>query len=157
MLLLTVSFGLGGLMIRSQVKPKPRVVTDACQTSLLKQLNQQPVQATIANRQYALALSDTPTLRERGLSGTACLQDREGMLFVFDKPGMHGFWMKDMRYPIDIIWLDANKKVDTIVEKVLPASYPHSFAPENPSLYTIELKTGEVDRLGLRKGDTITF
>ena len=49
---------------------------------------------------------DTPELRTKGLSGILFLPVYEGRWFVFDEAGMYGFWMKDMNFPIDIVWVD---------------------------------------------------
>ena len=58
-----------------------------------------------------IEISDTKAKREQGLSGKEGLAENEGMLFVFEKEGYYGFWMKDMNFPIDIAWLDKNKKI----------------------------------------------
>jgi len=56
-------------------------------------------------------LADTPEKRAQGLSGKKELNHDRGILFVFDKSDAYSFWMKDMNFPIDIIWLDEAKKV----------------------------------------------
>ena len=54
------------------------------------------------------SVADTPEARQQGLSGRAGLGESEGMLFVFPKDGEYAFWMKDMRFSIDILWLSGN-------------------------------------------------
>ena len=61
--------------------------------------------------QVDLALTDEE--KARGLSGRESLDEDEGMLFVFDVPGNYGFWMKDMNFAIDIIWL--NEKITPFI------------------------------------------
>src|SRR3972149_4363578 len=72
-------------------------------------------------------IAGTPAERTRGLSGRECIGKNQGMLFVFDKPDYYPFWMKNMRFPIDIIWIDASKKVVYVKSNVAPSSYPQTF------------------------------
>src|SRR3989344_9043068 len=73
----------------------------------------------IAGQTIKVDLVLTPAEQEKGLSGRSELKEGEGMLFVFNKPDKHLFWMKDMNFPIDIIWLDVNKKVIYIKKSAL--------------------------------------
>ena len=61
-------------------------------------------------------IADSDVERKRGLSGRPNLVDGTGMLFVFKESGEHGIWMKDMRFPIDILWLDERLRVVFIKE-----------------------------------------
>src|SRR4051812_1798797 len=65
----------------------------------------------IAGQHVVVDLATTPTTREQGLSGRAALPENHGMLFVFDTPGVYPFWMKDMNFPIDMIWISNDMKV----------------------------------------------
>jgi len=56
-------------------------------------------------------LANTNASREIGLSYRTSMNQDEGMLFVFDKIGKYGFWMKDMNFPLDILWLDEEGRV----------------------------------------------
>ena len=80
--------------------------------------------------------------RMRGLSNREYLSYNEAMLFVFPDAGMHGIWMKDMRFPIDIIWLDEQQMVLTIESNVSPDSYPTVFNPVTPAKYVVEVNAG---------------
>lgn len=80
--------------------------------------------------------------RVRGLSGREYMLTNQGMLFVFDQPGNHCIWMKDMNFPIDIVWIDENKIVTDIKKDVKPETYPESFCPSKDSKYVIELNAG---------------
>ncbi len=60
---------------------------------------------------WALRVADTPASRQLGLGGSAPLERGEGMLFVFERPGVYGFWMRGVDYPIDIYWLSAQGAV----------------------------------------------
>ena len=80
--------------------------------------------------------------RVRGLSDTNQLGSNQGMLFVFDRSAQWEMWMKDMRYSLDILWLDPQKRVVTIAPNLSPSTYPQRFAPRANALYVIELPAG---------------
>lgn len=88
------------------------------------------------------SIADTESEREQGLSGTAYLPTGIVKLFVFENAAPWAFWMKDMQYPIDIIWLDETKTVIHIAPNLTPESYPQSFAPTSPARYVIETQSG---------------
>lgn len=96
----------------------------------------------IGNAKLEVEIADTETERARGLSGRAALEENRGMLFVFDEPGQYGFWMKDMNFPIDIVWIDENWRVAGITGNVSPDSYPQVFYPPRPIKYALEVNTG---------------
>lgn len=60
---------------------------------------------TIEEKGYSLEVADSDAEREKGLGKRESLCAECGMLFVFEQPGRYAFWMKDMRFPLDIIWL----------------------------------------------------
>lgn len=92
-------------------------------------------------------VAKTPEEREKGLSGTAKLRDDQAMLFVFGSDSKWSIWMKDMSYPIDIVWLDKDKKVVYIVKNAPPESYPYeSFAPKEDARYVVEFPAGTADK-----------
>lgn len=116
------------------------------------------VDVKIANEDFTILM---PRNREEwalGLGAIDELPEHYGMLFVADS-GELGIWMKGMKYAIDIIWLDKNDKVIHIVENAEPSSYPEIF--RNPPLTfaarAIEINSGEVKRLGVKRGDLIKF
>ena len=99
------------------------------------------------------------TLEEQGqgLSGRESLKEDEGMLFVFEKPGQYSFWMKDMNFPIDIIWIGENLKVVYIKENVLPESYPETYGPDRDAKYVLEVISGFSEKNNLKIGDRVEF
>ncbi len=88
---------------------------------------------------YNLEVLKTSGEREKGLSGRSSLPRDQGLLFVFNELGMYGFWMKEMNFPISIIWLDQNCTVTGFVREALPSSYPEVFYPEKESLFVVEV------------------
>ena len=100
-------------------------------------------------------VSETKEALEKGLSGHEPLSSDQGMLFVFSKPEKYGFWMKDMTFPIDIVWVDQNFNIVHIEESVLPETYPKVFYPKEPALYVLEVYSGQALNLGLKIGQSI--
>lgn len=102
-------------------------------------------------------IADTDSLREQGLSHRAGLRENEGMLFIFQEDAMHSFWMKDMLFSIDMIWISADKKVVYIVANAAPETYPSSFVPTEPARYVLEVPAGFAARHGISVGSIATF
>ncbi|MFA5934175.1 MAG: DUF192 domain-containing protein [Candidatus Paceibacterota bacterium] len=100
---------------------------------------------------------DTDTERERGLSGHKLLKEDEGMLFVFEKPGIYPFWMKEMLFPIDIMWISSDYKIVYIKKDAQPSSYPETFNPEKSAMYVLEVSSGFSDRHQVKVGDIVSF
>ncbi len=102
-------------------------------------------------------VADTPALREQGLSGRKGLGENQGLLFVFEQDGFHGFWMKDMLFPIDIAWIDKNKKIVHIEHSVSEKSYPKIFSPASLSLYVLETNANFFEKNKINIGDSVSF
>lgn len=112
----------------------------------------QRVPMVLGGETFTLEVADSSGRQQRGLSGRSGLDDGTGMLFVFDGPGRYSFWMKDMLFPLDIIWVKDDWCVAHIRSDVGPETYPDMFSPPVPILYVIELAAGEAARLGIRTG-----
>lgn len=102
-------------------------------------------------------IADTPALQERGLSGRKALLDDQGMYFVFDRPDIYPFWMKEMNFPIDIIWIDDHMSVVDITKSVLPSSFPQTFASKVPVRFVLEVQSGFTERHGVKIGDQVVL
>ena len=111
----------------------------------------------IAGQIIKVDLALTPLEQERGLSGRESLKNDEGMLFIFPKPSINYFWMKDMNFPIDIIWIDFNFRVIYIQKDALPSSYPNSFGPGVDNSYVLEVSDGFSEKNNLKIGDSVEF
>jgi uncharacterized membrane protein (UPF0127 family) len=105
---------------------------------------------------FSIEQATTTAARMQGLSGHAPLTATQGMLFVFDTADTYTFWMKDMLFPIDIVWLDEAWNVVDVTEHATPASYytypPTTFRPRKPARYVLELAAGEAAQLHIVKG-----
>jgi uncharacterized membrane protein (UPF0127 family) len=103
---------------------------------------------------YHISIQRTDAEREKGLSGTASLAKNKAMLFVFPNDDKWRIWMKDMNYPIDIVWLDSDKNVIYVVKDAQPSSYPNTiFKSDKNARYVIELASGTIERTGISLGD----
>lgn len=100
-------------------------------------------------------VATTDASRTRGLSGRKCIPKDQLMIFEFQQLDKQGFWMKDMKFPIDIIWTDASKRVVYIERNVDPATYPKILRSNEPALYVLEMHAGRSIDLGIDYGQTL--
>jgi uncharacterized membrane protein (UPF0127 family) len=118
----------------------------------------------IAGQNIKVDLALTPAEQEQGLSSRTTLAEDSGMLFVFDRPGQYPFWMKDMNFPIDIIWLapsgggdDREAKVVYIKKDARPELFPETYGSSNDAKYVLEVVSGFSDKNNLKEGDSVLF
>ena len=105
---------------------------------------------------FKVKIADTPQERAGGLMYKTSLKENEGMLFVFNKPGIYGFWMKNTLIPLDIIWLDENYKVVYIKENVQPCLNENCpiFKNSRPA-YVLEITGGVAKKLQIKIGEQL--
>lgn len=98
-------------------------------------------------------------LRAQGLMYRDHLEPASGMLFFFPQDGVYDFWMKNTMIPLDMIWIDANRKVVHIKSNVPPckADPCPSYDPEVESRYVLEVAGGEAEKNGFKVGDVVRF
>ena|SRR3989344_4308216 len=118
----------------------------------------------IAEQKIQVELAITAVEQAQGLSGRQVLNDNEGMLFVFDSAGKHSFWMKDMNFPIDIIWFTPSEggagnsmKVVYIKKYAEPESFPEMYSPDVDAKYVLEVVAGFSEKNNLKAGDQVIF
>ena len=102
---------------------------------------------------------DTPETRAKGLSGRTNLEKGKGMLFKFDQDTVVSFWMKDMKFSIDIIWIN-DEKVAKIDEKLpLPdeGKLPKRYASPEGVDFVLEVPAGYAAEVGIKTGDKVAF
>ena len=101
----------------------------------------------------------TPADQQRGLSGRDSLLPNHGMLFVFERESTWGFWMKDMKFSLDIIWFNSNRQAVFIEQSLQPCS-PQScpiYIPTINAMYVLEVNAGFVQSHQISLGDTFNF
>ncbi len=103
-------------------------------------------------------LATTPSDQSKGLAVKDSMNENEGMLFVFKNPQKHSFWMKDMKFPIDIIWADSAGKIVHIEKNLQPCIFLlpcNSYSPISDSLYVLEVVSNFTNKYDVKIGDQI--
>ena len=118
----------------------------------------------IAGQMLKVELALTNEEQEQGLSWRKDLEENQGMLFVFDHSSKYSFWMKNMNFPIDIIWLappeaglGEDLHVVYIKKDAKPESFPEIFEPNENSKYVLEVISGFSEKNNLKEGDNAKF
>lgn len=124
-------------------------------------LNSQRARVTINGYVINAEVVASETARARGLGGREGIGADEGMLFIFDDPGFHSIWMKDMHFPIDIVWIGGGKIVG-IEENVDPQigaadSALRTYRAKLLDDFVLELPAGRLRALGARMGDAVSI
>ena len=105
-------------------------------------------------------VADTSAKRTQRRGFRDVLPAGKGMLFVFSKKDRYGFWMKNMKISIDIIWLNNHQVVD-VVSHVQPPDDPKKklqpFYPKADANFVLELSAGEAKRLGFQTGSMVRY
>ena len=112
---------------------------------------------TINGHNLEVTVADSAEEKEIGLSETTSLSQNQGMIFLFEKPDYHAFWMKNMKLPIDIIYIN-NDQIVTIQSNVLPPKEEESpivYIPTEPSDKVLEINAGLSEKYDFKKGDTV--
>ena len=109
---------------------------------------------------FELEVAKTPEQRAKGLMFRDYLGESDAMLFVYAKPGIYKFWMKNTLIPLDIIWLNSSQEVIFIEHNAPPCPSQNQcplFGPHGFSKYVLEFNAGTAREIGLTVGDKILF
>lgn len=112
---------------------------------------------TINGQKLDVTVASTSEARDKGLGGRERLASNQGMLFEFATASKYCFWMQDMKFSIDMIWLDQNKKVVSVKENATPESYPEAFCPDEDAQYVLEVPAGSAKQWNIKEGDQAQF
>jgi hypothetical protein len=104
-------------------------------------------------------LAVTDEERQLGLMFREKINWDQGMLLVFRREGTYHIWMKNMKFPLDILWLDREKRIVHLETNVPPCPKDPcpSYSPSNPALFVLELKAGSVNKHQLKLYDKVEF
>ena len=105
----------------------------------------------VGKARVKVEVRETEEGRQQGLSGRDSLGEDEGMLFVFEEPGYHKFWMKGMKFDLDFVWIDKDQVVE-ITERV---AAPTVLTPKQPIDKVLEVNSGWVEKNGVKVGDKV--
>ena len=109
----------------------------------------------INGKEFWVEVAKTPGERSQGLMGRKHLGQDEGMFFIFETEGYHGFWMKDTLIPLSIAFIDKEGRIISIVD-MKPLTLD-SHDPPGPILYALEMKKAWFSARGIKVGDTVRF
>lgn len=112
---------------------------------------------SIGDTMLTIDIANTENSREQGLSGRESLEPDHAMLFVFPEDGQYAFWMKEMQFPIDIVWIDKSGTIIDVDNAVSPNTFPSTFSPSAPVRYVLEANANFVSDHGIKIGDTVTI
>lgn len=116
---------------------------------------------TIENAVFSVEVASTTIEQARGLSGRAGLGQNEGMLFLFNSPGVQNFWMNDMKFPIDMVWIGGGKVLG-FAENALPQPGAplwslRIYSSPGGVDTVLEVNAGTVAKDGIKVGDVVTI
>jgi uncharacterized protein len=118
---------------------------------------------SIGDAQFTVDVADTVQERSQGLSGRPSLAPGTGMLFVFENPGVYTFWMIEMQFPLDFVWIGADCAVVDLTEDAPPPQPGQSpgdlprYRPAASVQYVLEINAGEIESAGIVAGDAVAF
>lgn len=114
---------------------------------------------TLANQTLRVQVADSLYRQIKGLGGRSKLAPYDGLLFVFSGAGEYGFVMRDMKFPIDIIWFDNGRVVDiaprVAPEPGVPEAELRRYVPRKPANLVLEAPAGWAEAHGLKIGDLL--
>lgn|GEM_PF-684686 len=119
-------------------------------------------EVTISRQRIFIEATKTQAEFTKGLGGRPCIPDDQGMFFAFSKPGQYRFWMKGMRFPIDILWINSDHRVAGVEINVSPSTYYSKFPffendKDHPAQYVLELKANKARDLKVNLGTPVIF
>lgn len=123
--------------------------------------NKKDVQTlSIGSHTFAVTIADTERERAQGLSNNTTLGDNEGMYFLFSTPDTYTFWMKDMQYDLDFIYVKNNRVVYTISNIPSPAHNNNKIAiVDSPVAFdgVVEVRSGFIQKWKIHKGQKVAL
>ena len=112
---------------------------------------------SVGGVRFQVEVADTPEERQQGLSGRDELGTIAGLLFIFPESDRHGIWMKDMNFPIDVIWISEDLRVIDITYNLTPESYPRTFTPNADARYALETNVDFARAYDIHVGDEVSL
>lgn len=104
---------------------------------------------------FTVEIADTDETKKKGLMARLFLQENHGMFFVFDQEAPLSFWMKNMKFSLDLIFLDKDMRIVDIIPYVPPCRVDPclNYKSKAPAQYVLEIDSGKSDVLGIAIGD----
>lgn len=125
---------------------------------LVAQMLQPKTRVQLGDGVFDASIAQSDADRQKGLGGVTNLGESEALLLVYAADSKWPIWMKDMKVPIDIVWLDEKKKVVDIVRDVSPDEGTDvTHTPKEKARYVIELQAGTAAKKTIHEGSQATF
>lgn len=126
---------------------------------------QKPQEVCLEEHCFQVEIANTPEARAQGLMFRESISKDKGMLFIFPEEELYGFWMKNTKMALDIIWLDSNGKVVFISHDTQPCQEGEeqqevtcpTIMPDSPAKYVLEINAGMAESIELEVGDILTI
>lgn len=138
---------------KDEPKTDTKTINSACgsyRDDRAVQVNGQTFNTEVPNNQ---------TEFDKGLGDRPCILPNQAMLFPFKQPGQYAFWMKDMKFPIDIIWIGPDHKIVAMEINEQPSTYPDKFVnqKDRPAQYVLETQANRSKELNIGLGTVVYF
>lgn len=134
------------------------LVSFAFLTIALPKMVNPTTELKLGNGVFKAKMATNDADREKGLAGVTSMPSDEALIMVYSYEFRWKIWMKDMKIPIDIIWLNKDKKVIYIVKNAVPKdSTLRTFEPKELAKYVIEMSSGAVGDNSIDIGQTAEF
>jgi len=117
-------------------------------------------QVCFNNYCFNVEIAQTSAQKAKGLMFRKEIEQNQGMLFIFEQEKEHSFWMKNVSFPLDIIWIDANKKVVFVSYDSQPCyndSKCTAIKPTANAKYVLEINGGVAKGIGIKEGSQLVF
>jgi uncharacterized membrane protein (UPF0127 family) len=142
-------------------KPKPKAVSVNIQNTACGPYRKDG-EMVINGQKFNIEIAYSSSSKAKGLAGRPCIPANWGMLFDFGRQGQYAFWMKGMKFPIDIVWINSEHNIATIADAVQPSTYysknPYiENDPAHPARYVLEIKANLANDLKLNLGMPVSF
>jgi len=117
--------------------------------------------AVIGRGRWQVEIADDGWERTKGLAGRPSLAKDRGMLFIFQEPARYNFWMKGMRFPLDIVWIRSVSQEEGVVVNItekapsLKLFRTLYYSPKEPADWVLEINAGQVRQWGINVGDRV--
>ena len=114
-------------------------------------------QACFDNDCYSVEIAKNTYQQAQGLMDREALGEKEGMLFVYDTEDNQQFWMKNMKFSLDIIWLNNSRKIIDFKENISPCEKNpcSTYQIDNKSQYVLELPADSIKKNNIKIGDKL--
>lgn len=135
---------------KQELKTEPIHFTEEGELSITKPGTDTPV------AQFAIEIADSEYETQTGLMYREAMEENQAMLFIFPQTALRSFYMKNTRFPLDIIYIDENLTIASFQKNTIPFNET-GLSSQVPVQYVLEINAGLSDKLGLAVGDHITF